>query len=595
MNIVSSRRQGFTIVELVVTMAVGTLLVVAAIGMYLTVLGQSPAVKTRNTMSTNLQNALNRINDDVRRASNVTTYNVVADPNAPTTKAGYENVPGPDVDTNDQHFWRMGENRLLLNQTPVDVDGNPIYDNAEYAAGAKDTIIYYVHNGSLYRRVVAAAYGNNSISTATCSPRVTEGGCVSSDIKILDNLKASLGLGAFKVTYYDRNGNAVPYTSKDSSGNDIPNYSGFPLTRSIGVAIELESGKVAGTQTVSIANAMRMQFRSQFNIAPEDEVEPYVPPTNGLGEPGLMVGPGGLQLNTATIQGGDTYVKGKVTVGMSGRIGGGPFYSPGTPTNLNVSNIACEEAGVYPVSCATIASPTPPITFTGAFASINGRVCARGQTSTANINPYGGELGLILECKPPDADLPTFNKAAFVSGMTNGSAAGSTASCNGGSVSPAANRTYTSNMSWTFFCNVTISGNMYLQGNLTSTNATLRVAESVGKVRPIIVVNGRINIGMTIQPNSQGTTPYFISFYSADSACSNSSVCTSISSADLKKTLNDYKESTAPISLVGVTGTGSSFYSYFGEVYVSFFTKAGAVGGQRVKVDTSEITLDGKL
>src|SRR3990167_6065411 len=253
------RQNGFTIVELMVTMAVGAVLVVATVGMYLTVLGQSPVIKTRNTLSTNLQNALNRINDDVRRSSNVTVYNLTADPNAPTTKTGYTDVPGPDPDTNDQYFWRMGENRLLLNQTPVNSSGNPIYDNVEYAAGKKNTIIYYVRDGALYRRVIAAADGANAISTATCT-RVPEGGCINSDIKLVDNLRSSLGAAAFKVVYYERNGNPIPYTSKDSTGTDIPNYTGFPLARSIGVTVELESGTIAGDQTVSMTNSMRIQF-----------------------------------------------------------------------------------------------------------------------------------------------------------------------------------------------------------------------------------------------------------------------------------------------------------------------------------------------
>ena len=94
------KQNGFTIVELMVTIAIGSLLVVATVGMYLAVLGQSPVLQTRNTLSTNLQNALNRINDDVRRSSSVGLYNLTADPNAPTTTAGYENVHGPDPDTN---------------------------------------------------------------------------------------------------------------------------------------------------------------------------------------------------------------------------------------------------------------------------------------------------------------------------------------------------------------------------------------------------------------------------------------------------------------------------------------------------------------
>lgn len=592
----TKRQQGFTLVELMVTMAVGAVLVVAAVGMYLTVLGQSPIVKTRNTLSTNLQNTLSRINDDVRRSSNVTVYNLTADPNAPTAKTGYENVPGPDPDTNDQYYWRMGENRLLLNQTPVDNSGNPIYDNVEYAAGKKNTIIYYVRDGALYRRVIAAAYGSNAVSTATCT-RVATGGCINSDIKMLDNLKASLGAGAFKIVYYDRNGNPVPYTSKDSAGNDIPDYSGFPLTRSIGVTIQLESGQVSG-QTVSVSNNMRMQFRSQLNVVPTTVVEPYVPPTNGIGEPGLMVGPGGLEIYNGTVQGGDVYVKGKVNVGFNGRIGGGYiwqfFGGGGTPINLNVANIACGTGATYPSPCG---SGSQPITATAAFAAINGKVCAKDQTTATNINAYGGGQGLIPGCSPPDADMPAFDKASFVDSMNNGTLLGSTIGCSNANISTAAKRTYTGNVSWTFFCNISLAGSMYITGNLSATNTTIRVAESAGKVRPIVVVNGKINFGSftRIQPNSYGTTPYFISFFSADSTCSNSNSCTAVTNAKLKETLDNYTGANSPVALSNVTAPGASFYAYYGEAYLDFFSRVGAVGGQRVKVNNGEIMLDAKL
>lgn len=595
------RSAGFTLIELIVTMAIGSLLVVAAVGMYLTVLGQSPVVKTRNTLSTNLQNALNRINDDVRRSSNVTPYNMVPDPNAPTTKTGYENVPGPDIDTNDQYYWRMSENRLILNQTPLNsTSGDPIYSDAAYAAGQKNAIVYYVRNNALYRRVIAAPVANNAASTITCTPRAAEGGCITSDVKLVDNLKASLGAAAFKVTYFDRNGNPIPYTSKDSAGIDVPDYTGFPLTRAIGVTLQLESGQIAGTQTVAVTNSMRMQFRSQLNIAPTTVVEPYVPPTNGVGDPGLMVGPGGLSITGAIIQGGDAYVKGKVYVGFNSRIGGAPFltfFGGGTPANLNVANIGCGSGNSYPTPCG---SSSPPITLYNSFATINGQICAKDQPiPTAGINPYASGLGLLADCTPPDVDMPSFNKAGFVNQMTSTSL-GTLGSCNGGNLTTTANRTYTGNVSWSFFCKVSISGSMYITGGLSTSTADIRVAESAGKVRPIIVVNGRIDLNGKIYPNSYGTTPYFISFFSSDSACSNSNTCTSISPAKLKETLDTYTGQpftfgNAPVSLINLTATGSSFYSYYGETYLDFFTKVGAVGGQRVKVNNADISMDAKL
>lgn len=588
------KQRGFTVVELMVTMAIGAVLVTAVVAMYLTVLGQSPMVKTRNTLSTNLQNALNRINDDVRRSSNVTVYNLTPDPNAPMSKVGYENVPGPLVDTDDKYFWRMGEHRLLLNQTPTASDGNPIYDNAEYAAGKKNTIVYYVRDGALYRRVIAAEYPTNAVTTTTCA-RVTQGGCIDSDIKLIDNLKASLGAEAFKVTYYDRNGNQILNTSKDSGGNDVPDYTAFPLTRSIGVKIQLESGVILGNQTVSVTNDMRMQFRSQLNVVPPKVVNPYVPPTNGIGTPGLMAGPGGLSVRQGTVQGGDTYVKGKVNLDFGGFVGGGflfPLFG-GTATNLNVSNIACGSGANYPQPCG---SSSQPITITGS-SSIRGTVCARDQVTKTSIFLLAPGRGFIDGCEPPEVDLPTFDKAAFTASMTNGSAPGSAASCNSGSTTLVANRKYTSNVNVQFWCDAWITGSTYITGNLTSSGyPSFRVAESVGKVRPIIVVNGKISLsGTSIVPNSYGTTPYFISFFSSDNNCSISDSCNSLTPEKLKQTLDDFAGHSSPIVLSSGNGRGASFYSYFGEIFITFNASPGAVGGQRIHIDGAGVAMDAQL
>ncbi len=599
---------GFTIVELMVTMAVAGILVVATTGLYLTVLGQLPIVNARNNLSTNLQTALNRINDDVRLSSNVTTYNRVPDPDAPMNKTGYENVPGPDVDTNDQYFWRMGPNRLLLNETPVDNSGNAIYDNAAYAVGTKNTIIYYVSNGALYRRTVAAPYALpgpvNSVTTTSCA-RVTTGGCIGSDIKVVDNLDPSLGQAAFVVNYYDKNGNQIPYTSKDSTGNDIPDYNGFPQARSIGVTIKLVSGQIIDTQTVSLANSMRMQFRSQQNFVPPVVINPpYVPPTNGLGDPGLMAGPGGLTMFSGLVQGGDVYVKGKLNMILTATIGGNsPWYvfglsGNGVPVNLNVGNVACGGGATFPQPCG---SGSPPITLSAAFSHINGNVCAKDQIDPTNIQPYGtATRGLISGCVPPDADLPSFDKASFTSSMTNGSSNGASGSCFGGSVNLLPNHTYTSDVTMDLICNATINGNAYFTGNLSANWVNLKVSESVGNVRPIIVVNGKFHMGTStkIIPNSYGTTPYFISFYSADSACSASPSCNTISPANLQTTITNFAYTGAggaPISLGG-SASGSSFYAYFGQAYISIFGTVGAVAGQSIYIDQgASVLLNGSL
>ncbi len=566
--------KGFTVVELLVAISVASIIAIGTVGLYVAVTSQMPMINARNTLSTNLQNTLNRINDDVRLSSNASLYNMSPDANAPTTKSGYTDVPGPDTDTDDRYFWRMSFNRLLLNQTPVDASGNAIYDNADYAAGKRNTIVYYVRDGALYRRMVAADYPNNSISTTTCT-RVAAGGCTSSDIKVIDGLDPSLGDNAFVVTYYDKNGSEIKNTKFDGSGNSIPDYTGFPLTRSVGIKISLKSGAVIGTQTVSQSNTMRMQFRSQQNIVPPPVVNPpVVPPTNNIGDPGLMAGPGGLKLSATTFMGvsllgTDFYIKGKVSLDMNSGIG-----SSTQPANLNVANIACGSGASYPQLCSDA-----PITshFTS---NIYGNVCATSQPTSSFIHPAGTmNKGLITGCVSPSVDLPILDKAAFTASMTSTSA-GSSVNCFGGSAL-VASRKYTGDVNTGYGCTLTVNGNAYITGNFYT--SAIKVSESAGKVRPVIVVNGQVALtGTTIQPNSYGTAPYIVSFKSSYSTCSNDPSCTTLTPQQLQDSLGMfYSGGSAPISLLGVNAPGTAFYSYFGEMYTSLST-VGAAAGQRV-------------
>lgn len=610
----SRRSSGFTIVELMVAIGVSSILVVSVVAMFAVFLQQGPKAQARNEMATNLQNALERINDDVRRGTNVALYNMIPDANAPTSLTGeYASVPGPDSDPNNYHTWRIGLNRLIINQTPVDSAGNPIYTDADHAAGDKNVIIYYVHNNALYRRTVAvptSTYADNTARTTTC-PRVAQGGCQASDIKVLDNLKASLGDDAFKVTYYNRSGSEIQNRT-DSASGPVPDYTAFSQTRSVAVAIATQSGPVAGGEPVELANSMRMQIRGSFTSVPPDEPAPPVPPVD-IGTPGLMAGPGGLIMSGGHVNGGDAYVMGRVmtpAINLSGQIGGnlgwlgGMPPTSGPPINLFAANIACGTTD-FPVYC----TGQQPIQVSGAYFGIYGGVCATGQTSSSKINAFGGLPGLKVGCISPTVNLPPFDKASFVAKMKDGTGSGAAHSCNSSNqvVNLAGNKTYDGTVSIGFYCTGRLNGSIYIKGDLRSSSyGKIVVSESVGAVRPVVVVNGKIDLrGQSVVPNSLGTTPYFISFHSANSACSNSDSCTTLSGADLKATLDALTASCAPgcsaasapaIYVHGVSAPGSTFYAYFGEVANAFYATVGAFGGQRVYINgPSSLNMDAGL
>lgn len=583
------RENGFTIAEIIVAIALSAIVLASAIGVYTTLLLQTPAAKERNELSSNLQNALERINDDVRKSSNVSLYNTVADVNAPSTKSGfYSTVPGPDPDTNPQHNWRIGDQRIILSQTPVTSSGEAIYDNAAYGVGAKNIVIYYIRDGNLYRRLIAAPYATNALTTATCGVSVSgvEGGCPSNDTLILEGIKWNDDQDKydFDLVYYDRNGNII---RKNTGTPESPVYeldlAALPQARAISASVTLESGDVGGGKTVEVDNSMQMQFRGSLNVVPPTVVDPpVIPPTTDIGNPSLIVGAGGLNLNiVGSIAAGDAYVLGRITQSTVTSIGG--------PVNLYVGNIACGSGASFPQVCSG-----QPISL-DITSSINGTVCARGQTNSFGIS------GLQPGCIPPEATTPVFNKGNFTSSMTSSQPA-SAGTCLAGATTWPANTTYNGDVTIGPSCTVNVAGNVYITGGLTSTaNGAIRVAESAGRVRPVIVVNQQIRVGtvFNVTPNSYGTTPYFISFKSANNTCSTSPSCSSISPSEQYTTLNSsaHTGTNAAISISNtVTASGASFYAYFGEVNISIMSSVGAAAGQRVIIsNTSSVQMNGEL
>ncbi|MFZ1360641.1 MAG: hypothetical protein WAS27_01235, partial [Candidatus Saccharimonadales bacterium] len=535
----------FTLTELIIAISVSIVLIVASIGLYLSVSSQIPFIVTRNTLSTNLENALNRINDDVRISSGVAVYNTTPDANAPTTKTGYTAVPGPDsTDTNDNYFWRMSSHRLILNQTPVSSSGQPIYDVATTAVGKRNTIVYYVKDSALYRRVIAAEYTNNVLNTVTC-PRIATGGCQDKDVKILDNLDPTKGEAAFTVTYYDKNGTKIPNTKQDAGGNDVPDYTGFSATRSVEITIVLRSKEVKGTQTVALDNDMRMTLRRTMT-----EVVPASNAALIVGGGGLDVGGGGA---TVTSQGNEVYVLGNVTIGGASWVGGTPI------ARWNIANLGCATAaGDYPKLCTT-----PPIKYGGGNAgTLEGDICAVGRPASQGASLYH----LNESCVPPILSFPYFDKAAHVSSITKNPGTHPTCGVHSGPITLQENAKYDNVHAGN--CQMYLSGDIYVTGNFNISNtASLKVREGV-TTPPVVMVNGRVTVTnpSEIRANSAGVKPFIISFYSADTECSNSDTCAVANPARLFASIQD--SFPTAIDLGGGSYSEATMYAYFGKMSV---------------------------
>lgn len=520
--------EGFTLVELIVGASVTTILSIAIVATIVTWLHQYTVSTLRNHLTTDAQIAVQKIGDDIRRSNRLLVENQTPDPNAITP-------PGK---------WLTRDSLIVLAQTPRDKDGKGLFDPpAGSYVGIPDSIVYYIKDGALYRRIVPANYtGNVNLPLKTCP---STGGCPA-DVKIVDRVKS------ISYTFYDKAGNITFEPAK---------------TTSIKVGLELTATQVG--QEVTAKRNSTVTFR----MAGSGAIYTSAP---------FAVGAGGIELvNGAQIRSDDSkrdiYIRGGINFNITDTIG----IASRPLRNVYVGNQSC---GVnYSQIC-----PSEPITLSHGSIYADS-VCATGQ-STASSS-FGVIQMLNSGCTAPLLNLPLFNKAAHIAKMIN--SAGSV-TCNAApsscSASLPANTRYNGSIGGgNAVLNLTVNGDLYVTGNFgniptggSSLATTITVAEGV-TTRPIIVVNGRIGLEWTtINKNSSGISPIFISFHSSDLSCSQGDSCERTAAL----IYNSLQQNGDAIELNGPGTMNGSFYAYYDSIRLADQVVVnGTMAGQRIKFD----------
>lgn len=306
----------------------------------------------------------------------------------------------------------------------------------------------------------------------------------------------------------------------------------------------------------------------------------------GTVSPGYSVhtGVGGLILaGSANITNSKIYVNGGITMSGAARIG-----TAAQPLEVFVANQKCPAGSNPGATYAVVCTSGQPISMSGS-SRIYGSVCATGQTQSvfgsANIQTGTGGQGLIPNCTAPTTPMPTYDRAAHIAAMTTTSAANNiNVDCsqwqnpNGFVRTMPANTRLNGNANWSSSCDLTITGDVYITGNLDiGGSARIRIANSVGTDRPVIVVDGTITVGGSSQliPNSSGTSAHFISFRSS-AACT--PTCATVTGTDLYNSQN--------LTTVNVAGAGNYpgtvFQSYWSKVVLGGSGNMGSALGQTV-------------
>lgn len=165
--------RGFTLVEMAVIAPIVVLLIGAFIALIVNLTGNVMSARGKNVLVYDTQDALSRIEDDVKLSS---TFLAVNNIDLSSTKQGYRDYPSTGTTGSTTNFTNVSSTSsasIILNMFVT--DNNPLYGTsnviylanqpnacttaAEYSKNTPMTanVVYFVDNGTLWRRVLMPA------------------------------------------------------------------------------------------------------------------------------------------------------------------------------------------------------------------------------------------------------------------------------------------------------------------------------------------------------------------------------------------------------------------------------------------------------
>jgi len=179
------KRAGFTIVEILVAVTVTSILLMVIMNFMADSLVNFAVTQARRDLLIEAQEALDQINDEVRLSANADLNNRWEDANSPGA---------PD----NLLSWESDADTLILATAAEDSSKNIIFSDPAQYITEKNNNIYFVENGTLYRRTLASPVEDNAEKT-TCPSDGASEGCPEDDARI------TTGVTGFSIRYIDGN------------------------------------------------------------------------------------------------------------------------------------------------------------------------------------------------------------------------------------------------------------------------------------------------------------------------------------------------------------------------------------------------------
>jgi type II secretory pathway component PulJ len=219
----ANKQGGYTIVEVLISLVITSILVGVLMIFSISSLINNAINGARIDLQSEAQLALDLIGDDIRLASGADLNNRWPD----------ENAPGAPTDL---LSWQSTEDVLVLSTIAENAGREILFEDASNYISYKNNTVYYLVDGELYKRDIAADIEDNR-SRSSCPELVATADCPA-DRAILSNIEELV------FTYVDRSGAVV----------DPEN------ARSVEVFVRLSTFRAG--QTITAEYKTRMVFRN---------------------------------------------------------------------------------------------------------------------------------------------------------------------------------------------------------------------------------------------------------------------------------------------------------------------------------------------
>lgn len=210
------RAHGFTLIEVLVISPILILTIGGFVYTLTTIVSDALAIRDTNTMIYDTQTALDRIEQDARLSIQF-----------PASTSSLPSPQGSDSNFTGTAGFTAGSNVLIMStlsttSNPLDPARQVVYFASPNACGTSQvynaplitTVVYYVNNGSLYRRTIVPTWtttaGANQVCASnvwqqnSCSPGYTNTTqCQTTDAKLMDNVQS------FTTAYYGSAGSTT--------------------------------------------------------------------------------------------------------------------------------------------------------------------------------------------------------------------------------------------------------------------------------------------------------------------------------------------------------------------------------------------------